>query len=151
MQMNTTTRESKDHQTKERRKQRGGGELTGQRLGVPKSMLDLSRFRYRWINDDPARIFTKTKEDDWDIVCNDGSVADSADLGKAVSKVTGLMADGKPLVSYLCRKPKTYFDEDQAVKSAELDRQMMELRRGNDRSGGSQADYIPASGISIGR
>lgn len=134
-----------------RRKQTGSGELTGQRLAVPKSMLDLDRFKYRWINDDEARLFAKTKEDDWDIVSRDGSAIMSDDLGAAVAKVVGTRADGKPQVAYLCRKPKNYFDEDQAAKSAVLDRQMTELKRGNDRTGNSQADYIPASGIRMDR
>ena len=132
-----------------RRKSGASGELTGQRLGVPKSMLDLSRFKYRWMNDDEARIYAKTKEDDWDIVSSDNCAIIGSDLGAAVSKVVGVKADGRPQVTYLCRKPRTLFDEDQAEKSAELDRQMKELRRGNDRAGGSQSDYIPASGIRI--
>jgi hypothetical protein len=135
-----------------RRKTADSGELTGQRLGVPKSTLDLDRFKYRWINDEKgnARLFSKTKEDDWDIVANDGNLCESADLGDAVSRVVGVGPDGKPLVAYLCRKPRSFYDEDQKAKSAELDRQMAELRRGNTRGGEAQADYIPKSGIRMG-
>ena len=137
-------------ENRQRRKSRDSG-VIGQRLAIPASMLDHSRFKYRWINDDgAARIFDKTKQDDWDIVANNGAVADSADLGNAVSKVVGLAPDGSALKAYLCRKLRTFYDEDQALKSAELDRQIADLRRGNDRDGKSQADYIPASGIRIG-
>jgi hypothetical protein len=163
MQMTTSTHEDqprrgrprndmREESQPRRRKSATSGELTGQRLGVPKSILDHDRFAYRWINDDTgsARIYAKTKEDDWDIVANDGELCDSADLGNAVSKIVGTAPDGSALRAYLCRKPRGFFDEDQKAKSAELDRQMAELRRGNTRSGEAQADYIPASGIRMG-
>jgi hypothetical protein len=133
----------------ERRKRDGIGGIAGQRLAVPESILDHTRFRYRWINDDAgqARIFAKTKEDDWDIVANDGDVCQSADLGNAVTRIVGTAPDGSALKSYLCRKPRRFYDEDKAKKSAELDRQTEQLRRGNARDGSSQADYVPHSGI----
>jgi len=132
-----------------RRRKRGSGEVTGRRLGVAKSALDFNRFVYRWINDLPSRIFVMTEEDDWEVVMNDGVKDDSPNLGNAVSQIVGTKPDGSALVAYLCRKPKKYFDEDQAAKSAELDEQLNQLRRGNDRAGASQADYVPDSGIRI--
>ncbi len=136
---------------KERRRRRAASVQTGQRLAVNESMLDKSRFAYRWINDSPARIMMMTKEDDWDIVTNEGGVVkdDSTDLGNAVSVVVGANPDGSPLRAYLCRKPKTYWDEDQAAKGAGLDEQLAQLRRGLDRSGASQSDYVPNSGIRL--
>lgn len=141
--MTTTRRE----EVQTRRKQRDGGELEGRRLGVARSKLDFVNFAYRWVNDNPARLYAKTQEDDWDIVSNDGVKIDGADLGNAVSQVVGTKPDGSPLLAYLCRKPRKYFDEDQADKAAELDKQLAELRRGNDRSGAAQSDYVPSSGI----
>jgi len=132
------------------RRRRNGSGIIGTRMGVNESLLDFSRFSYRWINDAPARIYNKTIEDDWDMVTNDGGVKEaSADLGTAVSHVVGANKDGSPLRAYLCRKPKTYFDEDQAAKVAELDRQLNELRRGNAPDGSPQSDYVPHSGIRI--
>jgi hypothetical protein len=145
--MTTTQRESRTETEQRRRKQRDGGELTGKRLAVTKSSLDFTRFVYRWINDAPARLFAKTKEDDWDVVTNDGVKDDSADLGNAVSQIVGTAPDGSALKAYLCRKPRTFYDEDQKDKSRDLDKQLEQLRRGNDRAGGSQADYIPSTGI----
>lgn len=135
----------------EGRRRKVGGGIVGQRLGVSESMLDFNNFAYRWINDAPARLHAKTQSDDWDIVRNDGGVKeDNADLGNAVSYIVGTNKDGSPMRAYLCRKPKTYFDEDQTAKHAELDRQLAELRRGNDRDGQTQSDYVPTSGIRIG-
>ena len=82
---------------------------------------------------------------------NEGGVKeDTTDLGNAVSYIVGTNKDGSPMRAYLCRKPKSYFDEDQAAKHAELEQQLAELRRGNDRDGQTQSDYVPTSGIRIG-
>ena len=152
--MTTTQREKRGREDRKeeeqtRRRKRDGGELTGRRLGVAMSMLDFDNFAYRWVNDSPARIFAKTKEDDWDVVMNDSVKDDSADIGNAVSQVVGSKADGSPLLAYLCRKPKTYFDEDQNEKSRELDAQLAAMRSGKDRAGGNQSDYVPNTGINL--
>ena len=141
---------TKHTENQARRKQRDGGEISGKRMAVAESKLDHRKFVYRWINDEPSRMFALTKEDDWDIVPNDGVKDDAADMSTAVTTVVGTKPDGSPLLAYLCRKLRTYYDEDQAGKSAVLDEQIDELRRGNDRSGGSQSDYIPPAGIRIG-
>lgn len=134
-----------------RRRKRDGGDLTGQRMGVLKSSLDFDKYAYRWINDlANGRLQAKTVEDDWDFVTNSGVKDDSADLGSRVSTIVGTAADGSALRAYLCRKPKTFYDEDQADKSKELDQQVEQMRRGNDRTGGKQADYVPNEGIRVG-
>jgi len=154
MQMTTTTRDDvrKDRaeEVTTRRKKRGGGELTGHRLAVVSSQLDHNKFVYRWINNKPGRIFAKTIEDDWEIVTSDGIKDDGVDLGNKVSQIVGTAPDGSALLAYLCRKPKQYYDEDQAEKSVELDKQLEQMRRGQSRSGSVQGDYIPHSGIKLG-
>lgn len=147
--MTTTQREDRKDEVQRRRRKRDSGELTGTRLGVIKSTLDEEKFVYRWINDSTARLYSKTKEDDWNLVMNKGVKDDSKDLGNAVSEVVGLTPDSKPLRAYLCRKPRAFYEEDQKRKSKALDEQLSELRRGNDRSGGSQSDYIPNTGIKL--
>jgi len=133
----------------ERRRNRSG--VTGQRLGVAMAMLDFERFKYRWVNDVPARLFAMTKEDEWDIVTQDGGSVkdDTPDLGSAVSQIVGTAPDGSALRAYLCRKPIKYWREDQRMKSAELDKQLADLRRGRSRDGDANGDYVPHDGISI--
>lgn len=123
----------------------------GTRLGVSISDEDLAKYEFRWINDEPARIFQKTKEDDWDIVSQSGGIVkeDSDDLGQAVSKVVGAGANNVPMKAYLCRKPKAYYEADKRSKAEALDEQLKMLRRGRDRDGASISDYIPDGGISI--
>lgn len=141
-------RPARQQEEQRRRKNRGG--VTGQRLGVNASMLDFKNYVYRWINDRPARMFAKTKEDDWDIVHQEGGeVKAESDLGSAVSFVVGTNPDGSPMRAYLCRKRRAWYDADQEEKKRELEEQLAEMRRGNDRHGGNQADYVPNAGIRI--
>lgn len=130
----------------ERRRRKDASQTAG-RLGCDPSLLDHSRFAYRWINDQPGRIITKTKHDDWDMVPQAGEKEDSTDLGAMVSVVVGTLPDGSPKRAYLCRKPKTFYEEDKAAEQAALDEQLQQLRRGNDKHGASQSDYVPTSGI----
>lgn len=140
-------------ETRERRRKRvGEGYLHGKRMGVNPELLDHSRFAYRWINDEQgARLVQKTKYDDWDIVTNGGGEMkeDATDLGDAVSIVVGTHPDGSAKKAYLCRKPKKWFEEDKAAAQAELDEQLNQLRRGNDRDGASQSDYVPPDTIRV--
>ena len=142
---------ARSEETRERRRKPGSGEVIGRRLAVRESTLDFNSYRYRWINDHEARFMAKTREDDWDLVMNDNVKDDNADLGNAVSQIVGTKPDGSALRAYLCRKPRKWYEDDQKEKQAELDRQLEQIRVGNDRSGGSQADYIPAGGIRITR
>ena len=66
-----------------------------------------------------------------------------------MSQVVGTHADGSPMMAYLARKPKAFYDEDQAEKMAELDEQLNQLRKGNDKSGEAYSDYVPSGGIQI--
>lgn len=136
---------------KEQRRRRGGANVIGKRLPVNPEKLDFDNFSYRWINDDPARIFHMTQNDDWDILTNDGQgiVDSNDDLGSAYSKVVGTTADGVGRRAYLCRKPRKWYDADQKQKQKELDEQLAQLRRGNDASGKAQGDYVPHSGINL--
>jgi len=141
-----------------RRRREGGQEVVGKKLAVRTSELDFANFSYRWVNDEMGgasgvgpRIMSKTVDDDWDIVKQGGNVVkhDSADLGDAVSVVVGAKPDGSPLLAYLLRKPKAFYEEDRAEKRAELDKQLTDLRKGKDPSNGNEAEYVPRSGISM--
>ena len=53
--------------------------------------------------------------------------------------------------SYLCRKLRQFYDEDQKMKQTDLDEQLAQLRRGNTAAGEGQGDYVPNGGIRIAR
>ena len=142
------TRAPRKQVEQERRRKRSS--VTGQRLAAAISEEDRAKYRFRWVNDAPTRVFRMTQEDDWDIVHQTGGeVKAESDMGSAVSYPVGTKPDGSPMLAYLCRKPAAFHAEDQAEKMAELDRQLDEMRRGNDRSGETLSDYVPSSGIRI--
>lgn len=148
--MNTRTDEGRTRaprKTEERRKKRTS--VTGQRLAAAISPEDLARFQYRWVNDAPTRIFRMTKEDDWEIVHQGGGeIKEESEMGSAVSYPVGQNPDGSPLLAYLCRKRKDWYEADQTEKMAELDRQLEQMRRGVAADGSSH-DYVPSSGIRL--
>jgi hypothetical protein len=145
---NTTTRSPK-RETARRRRKEGGG-VVGRRLGVRESLLDLKTYKYRWISDYPAgRLFAKTQQDDWEIMTQDGEKDDSTGLGAKISVIVGKEEDGSQRLAFLCRKLKTFFDEDYAEQQKVLDEQLKQLRAGNDASGEAQSDYVPRNAIRV--
>lgn len=139
--MTTTQRKEQD------RRRRKSATQTAGRLGINPELLDFKKYAYRFINDEPGRLVVKTKHDDWDVISNSGEKEDSTDMGDAVSIVVGTMPDGSPKRAYLCRKLKKFYEDDKAAEMAALDEQVNQLRRGNDRDGSTQSDYVPQSGI----
>ncbi len=125
--------------------------VIGKRLPVHQSKLDFSKYAYRWINDDEVRLFQKTKQDDWDLVPNEGQVANgaNADMGNAVAVIVGTKPDGSARKAYLCRKLRKFYEDDGEKKADDLDEQLAQLRRGNSAKGEAQGDYTPSGGIRI--
>jgi hypothetical protein len=111
-------------------------------------------YEHRWINDAGVRMYQKTRQDDWDIVTQEGGVVkeDATDLGSAVSVVVGTKPDGSPLRSYLCRKPKAFAEEDRAAKEAER-RAIEEQIRTRAAAGSEGASgpnyYTPGTGRNV--
>jgi len=132
----------------ERRRRKSATQTPG-RLGCDPDLLDHNAYVYRWINDQPGRVIAKTKHDDWDMVPQNGEKEDSTELGDFVSVVVGTLPDGSPKRAYLCRKPREFYEDDKAAEQARLDDELQQLRRGHDRNGAAQSDYVPNSGIRI--
>lgn len=146
--MTTTTPKSSPKRETERRRKKAA-ETTGGRLGVNPALLDHDKYAYRFFNDDPGRIVSKTRMDDWDLIPNEGEKEDSTDLGSMVSVIVGAKPDGSPKRAFLARKLKTFYEQDKAEGQKALDKQLAELKRGKARDGSSQSDYVPNSGISM--
>lgn len=136
---------------RKRRRRSPDIELSSKRLGVPMSWLNLEEFRYRFINDEPGRLYAMTQEDDWEFAPSGEQKMDeqSVTQGDAVSRVVGVHPDGKPMLAYFCRKRRDWYDEDQREKRKTLDEHEQQLQRGASRAGDAQSDYIPNDGISM--
>jgi hypothetical protein len=151
LEQETRGRRSRAEEQLPERRKRTDIDLTGKRLAVRTDLLDFTKFKYRWINDSDVRLFRLTKQDDWDVMTQDGGAlkSDSTDMGAAVSIPVGTKPDGSAMNAYLCRKLRRFYDDDQMMKQTELDEQLKRLRLGNDKSGESQGDYVPSGGIRI--
>lgn len=153
MQLEDRGRRSRDEEIIPERRRRSDINTIGKRLAVNTDKLDFDKYVYRWVNDTDARLYRLTKQDDWDIIQQDGSVLkdSNSDLGNAVSEPVGTKPDGSGMKAYLCRKLLRFHNEDQKMKQTELDEQLARMRRGNDAQGASQGDYVPNGGITIAR
>ncbi len=123
----------------------------GLKLGIDLSAYDTENFVYRWVNGDEVRMLNMTQNDDYDVVMKDGLTAtpDTADLGNAVSRFAGRNGNGSALKTYLCRKPRKFYEADQKKKQTDIDEQMSRIRRGKPATGQDESDYIPQGGIQI--
>lgn len=142
-------RPPKGEATQRRRKQRTS-ETQGRKLAVPASLTDFNKFVYRWVNDDGVRMFALTQEDDWELAPKSAEIPEVVESEDAFRRVVGRNADGSPMFAYLCRKLKTFYDEDQKAKQVDLDEQLAQMLRGKARDGTEQGDYVPNAGIKIG-
>lgn len=87
------------------------------RLFVPEELKD-SMYVYRWINDEPGRLFQATEQDDYDFVHDERIRTEEAgshkntDTGTRISRIVGRSKTGEPMRAFLCRKLKEYYEED---------------------------------------
>lgn len=151
--MTDTSTRKRDDAPLSRRNRDEASDVMGRRMAVNRNNLDFDNFEYRYINDvNNTRLYDLVTYREWEVVTQSGGgiiKTDATDLGNAVSIVVGSKPDGSAMRTYLCRKPKRFFDEDRAKKQKELDEQLAQLRRGNTKAGEPQGDYIPSSGIQI--
>jgi hypothetical protein len=87
-------------------------------------------FEYRWLNDTPGRLESKTKLDDWDVVTTPADPTKDDGEGTAVRRPVGTTPEGKPLYAYLCKKPKHYYEADKTEEQKMIAAEEENLRRG---------------------
>lgn len=119
-------------------------------------MLDHENYVYRWINDEAGRLRHLTRNDDYDFVKVDdiegfdASQTDS-ESDERIRLIVG-EGGGKPLYAYLCRKPRTHWEEDR-LEISDFYEQMMEGRvyearateTDESRPGGDDKYYAPTT------
>lgn len=125
-------------EVKQRRRRREGmGPERHLKLAIPNKDPN---YEYRWVNNRPGRVHQLTTMDDWDIAPEQ----EGAGLGtvgeRTVDKGTGERA-------ILLRKPKEFYDEDQAEKERMLKARDETMRRGPlpsaEGAGGDGTTYVP--------
>lgn len=121
-------------------------------------------FVYRWVTDEGSRLRQATRQDDYDLVgaseIADFSPQDQSDSesSERVRMVVGRDKNGAPTYAYLCKKPRAFFEEDQAAVR-DFRQAMMEGRVYRGEVGGEEGEsadltahaYVPESaGVTLG-
>lgn len=85
---------------------------------IDPASLDLDNYVYRWVNDEPGKLRQATKGDDYDFVGTeelgenfDPEQTDSESFER-VRMVCGTTKDGAALYTYLCKKPRSFWETD---------------------------------------
>lgn len=133
-----------------RRRKRGTNDTSfALKLGVGFEMDP--NYEYRWINEgiDGQRLSDK-HGDDWDTVTKEGAASDG--VGGAVRRAVGANAAG-PIYAYLCKKPKDWYENDQAERQKRNDKLMTAIKEGRDPTGSgkglSASDNVHGDGASL--
>lgn len=85
---------------------------------IPAEMLDLENYVYRWIDDRPGRLRMATQQDDYDFVATDelgsgfNAEATESESTDRIRMISGTTASGAPTYTYLCKKPRAFWEED---------------------------------------
>lgn len=148
-------REKRLKELEHRRIERRGDYGPSYRLTVSNEVqeyLDKHGLVGRWINDDDrGRIYDKTERDTWDFLTMNEVSTDPRNIadGKHARRV-GTKEDGSALFTYLCVKPKPWFDEDARRRTKPHDEMMAEIRNRplktaaeSDLSDDEEHAYIP--------
>lgn len=146
---------ARSEQIASERRRRNSDGLQGRRnrLYVDESQLDRQNFEYRFVNDTPGRLHSFTVQDDWEVVPDREGVikADSTGTGAEVAAHAGIGPTGAPMRSVLLRKPRKYYDDDEAAKQRQIDAREAGLRAGQAEGASIENGYVPKGGITIGR
>jgi len=142
-------------QTATERRRRNGDALQGRRnrLHVDETQLDRENYEYRFVNDVPGRIHAFTVKDDWEMVPDRDNIvkADGIGAGTEVAAHAGIGPSGAPMRSVLLRKPRKYYDDDEAAKQRQIDAREAGLKAGQAEGASIENGYVPQGGITIGR
>lgn len=126
-------------------------------LGVARARLAVAdkdpNYEYRWVKGSPDRL-SAAENGGYEFVDQAGKVGENAkdgntDMGSRVSQVVGHNTDGSPRRDYLMRIKKEFYQEDQAVKQAELDKVDAAIKRGDAHKHGDDKRYTPDGGIRV--
>jgi hypothetical protein len=146
--MATTTREPRAEEERTQRRRRDEGTLDRMNrltLHIPEEVeARYPNHKFRWTNDEGNRMYAKTQLDDWDKVDDVPPIPVGTDPA------------GKPIYAHLCKKLKSFCEEDMQKREAELKEMERGLIRG-ERDESTKADlpddrsYVPEGRNTINR
>lgn len=111
------------------------------------------RYEYRWVNDEPGRMYRLCERDDWEVVTTGQLEPNAKDkgVGTNIERIVDKRS-GKRAV--LVRKLKDYYLEDKAKEQGLIDETEAAIKRGATPAGNGEGlagpeAYVPKGGISI--
>lgn len=151
-------REKRLKELEERRAARTADYGPSYRLTIPSNIvtyLEANDLVPRWINDsDNGRVYDKTQLDTWDFLTNAEVSDDSRNAipgSERIARRVGTKEDGSPMLTYLCVKPRKWFEADAAKRARPHEEMMAEIRekplktsQSEDLSDEEDFAYIPA-------
>lgn len=144
--MATTRPTAAESTAVERRRRRPGNldRMYARRLAVAEEIKDANKdFVLRWSNDADNRIYTRTKQDDWE------KVADVEPVPVDTDKF------GKPIYAHLLRKKREFWEEDRkgmldTIKSSERRLTQQAKTDPEDTRPDDMSYVVPGNSISSG-
>lgn len=141
----------------ERRKKHEGEFGPSYRLTIPDNIVKYladNDLVGRFINDtDNGRIYDKTQRDTWDFLTNEEVADDERNVNpgsERIARRVGTKEDGSPLLSYLCVKPRKWYEADKEKRNKPHEEMMAEIRdkplktsQSEDLSDDEEHAYIP--------
>lgn len=127
---------------RERRRNRDGsmGKLN-QRMKLPPYMKANPDYHYHWINDDKTNI-SEAIENDYDFANENGEEVDQRSPDRHNVHV-GTKKSGEPLLAYLMRKRKDWYDDDKAAVQTNIDEKMKMIKTN------AETDRAKPTGLNI--
>lgn len=124
--------------------------------------LDLENYVYRWVNDEPGKLRQATRNDDYDFVpaseLGENFDAESTDSesSERVRMVCGSDKQGNATYTYLCKKPRTFWEHDNEEMVQAREAMMAgrvyrgEATEDDERSGADEDNFYVPEGNQIG-
>lgn len=136
------------------RRRRNTDALAGNRRHLSVNVeLDTENYQYRWVNDEGTRLHDLTVKDDYEVVHDRSGTLkiDGAGTGAEVAVPVGMGEHGKAVKAVLLRKPKKFYDDDQAAEQRRIDDVETSMKQGiAPGSGQDDKTYVPRGGITFG-
>jgi hypothetical protein len=96
-------------------------------LSLPGDLENDERYMYRWVNDEGNRVH-EALANDYDFVNENGQSVDKRSA-KCRSQHVGTLPDGSPLLAFLMRKDREWYESDKAEQQSAIDEKMNSIQR----------------------
>lgn len=117
-----------EKETRRKRRRDVNEDLSGfnQRLAIPRHLVNNPDYAYRWVNDEDTNI-SKASANDYDFANENGEMVDRS-APDCYCVHAGTLPNGSPLMTYLMRKHKDWYDADKAREQTAIDEKMKAIQ-----------------------